>query len=230
MNEARKAKIMKMFSNCPIVSTETVAKLFTNNQPTKRASAALKELESMRLVEGKSRALGQTKVWRLTTKARREIRGSPRAISFTSGLIDHYLAIADAWYYLSTQGDLLRWTLEPRYPFGEGKKYCPDAFFAWRKNGHTLIGFLEMQLSPLTTKRWAEKWAVASAFFDSKECSTAPFQDFVNAKGEKVILKPSRLSLIAVSSQQPETIAAGSKLTITIIKEISSLSEALARQ
>jgi hypothetical protein len=96
---------------------------------------------------------------------------------------------------------------EPKDEFSPGRKmiYAPDAFFAIERGGTYL---LELQRSPLSTNRWAAKWAVAAAFFDGDYYKRASWQ-----QGGKVIFKPK---ILVMSSQSPDIVRAGSSLPLHI--------------
>lgn len=215
MNEKKKLMILGIMSDCPVVSTEHIATLFQNAQPGKRASEALLELEEEKLIEGKRRGMGQAKVWRLSKKGR-EVTGITRPpVPLTSNKVEHYLAIADTYLELQKLGMVKRWRVELREEFSIGnrkKLYCPDAFFILQVGGKAVPVLLEVQRSPLTSTRWGEKWAVASAFMDSPDYPKASFQ-FIENK----IIKPR---IVVVSTQQPETVQGGSRLPLIIVKDI----------
>lgn len=203
-----------MTSN-PIVSTEHVARYFTHRgSPHKRASEALLKLEQQKIIEGRRRAMGEAKIWRLTKKGREEHNITRQPVSFTSNKVGHYLAIASVYQDLKRIGELKRWAVELRETFGT-QKYCPDIFTVVVRGGVAKAFLIEVQESPLTSTRWGEKWAVASAFFDSEELKTASFQ-VVPGK----IIRPQ---IVALSSQQPETVQGASRLPIIIAKDIKSV-------
>jgi hypothetical protein len=213
-----------MFSNCPIVSTDQIARYFTNNQPNKRASDMLCKLQDEKLIEGLNRGLaGKTKVWRLTKKGRDSLGVTWKPIPLTSGKVDHWLGLADCWYHLNNKGQLIRWKTELREKFGDRFKFCADAFFAVRTDNGVSIGFIEYQRTDMTTTRWGEKWAIVSAFMDSEEWKNASFQDFRNGHGQPTIIKPASVKIFVVSHQQPTTIQGGSKLPLTIVRDTTHL-------
>jgi hypothetical protein len=178
-------------------------------------------LEDEKLIEGKSRAIGLPKVWRLTKRGREKMAVTSKPVSFTSGKIEHWLSIANDWVALSRMGVLEKWTVEPRYPFKVDKKelvYAPDAYFWFRVNGGKRRAyFLEHQDSPLTAKRWAEKWAVLSHFRDSPAYHKAAFQVSLD---QGVTIKPH---VIVISSQQPETVQGGSNLKLFLARDVKNL-------
>lgn len=223
MNAQRKQTILTMFINCPVVSTDQIARYFTNAQPDRRASDCLCQLAGEKIIEGHNRGLaGKTKVWRLTKKGR-ELLGVVRPpVPLTSNKVDHYLSIGDVWQHLNTVGQLKRWRVELREPFAGKMKYCADAFACITTEKGTQLLMIESQLSSLTSNRWAEKWAVASAFFDSPAYSTASFQDFKNGKGEKIVIKPTQIKILVISTQQPETIQGGSRLPLIVCRDIKN--------
>lgn len=210
---------MTILSRLPVVSTDHIARYFADRgSPAKRASEYLCYLESQRLLESQRRAIGQPKVWRLSKKGREQQNIDRRPVSLTSNKIPHYLALADAYQALRRRTDikLLHWAVELREPFKLGSRsltYCPDAFFTVERDGKRWAYLLEVQQSPLTSNRWAEKWAMATAFFDSDAVTSASFQV---AKGH--VLRPA---IVVLTPQQPETVQGGSKLPIIITKTIA---------
>jgi len=223
MNKERKQTILTIFANCPVVATNQIAKYFTNAQPDKRASECLRDLEDEKLIEGYHRGIaGQCKVWRLSKRGR-DLAGLQRSpVPLNSNKIDHYLSLTDIWQQLTTAGKLIRWRVELREPFGDKKKYCADAFAAYRSSSGTALYMIESQLSPLTTKRWSEKWALASAFMDSDAFKTASFQDLKTSKGEAITIKPQQIKILVLSNQQPDTIGAGTRLPLIIARDIKT--------
>lgn len=221
MNPSRMAQILTMFTSCPIVSTDQVARLFTNAQPDKRASAALVELEQDGLVEGRRREMGKPKVWRLTRAGHRKMAAPFAREPLTSRKLEHWLALADMWVTLRAAGELLRWRVELREVYGGGV-YCPDAFYALRMPGGTQLRFLEVQLTEQTSDRWARKWAVASGFFDSPAFAKGSFQTFLGRDNKPVTIKADQVKIVVVSKQQPDTITAGTRLPLILSRDVKN--------
>lgn len=205
-----------------MISTNHAALYFQDSgSPTKRASAHLRLLEDQKVIEGRSRAIGLPKVWRLTKRGREQLGVTARPISFTSGKMEHWLSITSDYIELSRMGDLTKWEVEPRYKFKVGNKemiYSPDAYFTFRYNGKRYAYFLEHQYSPITSKRWAEKWAVFSQFKDSPDFIKASFQTSAD-KGIRITPR-----IMVISSQLPETVQGGSNLKLYLAKDIKSIS------
>lgn len=212
-------KTLKLISNNMIWTTDHIAKYYDHRgSPGKRASAEMKVWESWKLIEGKRRAIGESKVWRLTKKGREMFHVKHRPIPFTSAKLNHYLSITSVWQDLTSMGALKHWSIELREPFMMGSRkavYSPDAFFVIQTSKGTRAYLLEVQDSPITSLRWGEKWSIASSFFESPEYKTSSLQ-IIPGK----ILSPPRI--IALSSQQPDTIQSGSRLPLIISKEIKS--------
>lgn len=218
MHEQTRLTILQTLYNCPIVSTNQIAKYFNVKYPDKRASEALLELEQEKVIEGKRRGMNESKVWRLSKKGRESMGIVKNPIPFSSNKINHYLGLVDVWQELNRIGTLKHWQVELREKFNAGSKpklYAPDAFFIIQLQHGTFAYLLELQQSPLTTLRWGEKWAVTSAFMESAEFKTATFQ-IIPGK----IIKPR---LLVLSSQQHDTIQGGSKLQLLIGKNIREL-------
>lgn len=82
----------------------------------------------------------------------------------TSSKIEHTLAIGDFYLYLNN--DLQNFIVEPQEKFSYHDKemtYYPDAFFIYQNKAY----LLEVQLHPLSSDRWSDKWQVANKFFES---------------------------------------------------------------
>lgn len=123
-----------------------------------------------------------------------------------SNKIEHLLAIGDVWFERRPPIFLV----ELREQFG-AKKYCPDAFFVHRGRAY----LLELQLYPLSTAKWAEKWAIATEYFDGGHHRKASWQLWPG----KVI----RPNILVLSQQGVDVIRGGSNLPIRIIRDIKEL-------
>lgn len=204
--------ILETLTNVRLLDTVQVANVLyaDHGSPAKRASAALHELENLRLVEGRRREIGKAKVWRLSNKGRK-LMGIEQKPPALAGLkVDHHLAIADCYLKLSRAGTLKYWTHECREQFGK-KVYAPDAFFVWE--GKPFL--LEVQRSPLSSARWGEKWAMAAEYFDGGHYRKSSWQ-FWKPK----IIRPN---LLCLSDQNPSIILAGTALQIHVGDDIISL-------
>jgi|GEM_PF-6450001 len=157
-----------MMERVPIVSTEQVARYFrTYGSPATRASEYLKALEREGLVEGYNRELGKSKCWRLTAKGRKDRKIEGKAHPFSTNKIEHILALGDA--YQALEPFLVEWKVEPRYQIEEGLTVAPDAFMIVRKaDGKRYLFLLEIQLSPLSSQRWASKWENRRRLYENK--------------------------------------------------------------
>lgn len=167
-------------------------------------------MEKEKLIEGKRREIGKSKVWRLS-KEGRELTGAAKVpLPFSSPKVEHVLAIGDVYQALVSTGRLLAFHYEPKDEFNAGRRlvYSPDAFYALRGGGAAL---LEVQRSPMSSTRWAAKWAIASAYFEGGHYKGASWQP-----GKLPIIP----RIVVLSSQEEETIKAGSMLNITIARTI----------
>jgi hypothetical protein len=210
--------ILHLMANCPIVSTDNVARYFLDRgSPSKRASEHLNFLLSERLIDGHSRALqkGKSKVWRLSKKGREKMNVTSRAIPLNSNKVDHYVSIANLYQDLKRRGELRKWIVELREDCGKSK-YCPDAFAAIKTENGTRAYLFELQLSPLPSTRWAEKWTIAQTFFENPDYLKAASFQFVEGR----IIKPN---IIVLSSQQPETVRGETRIQITIAKDLKQV-------
>lgn len=208
----RAESILDLLTKVPVIDTTQAARLTCkdNDSPNKRASELLLQLENQKMIEGRRREIGKTKVWRLTKKGRDQFKITRPPVPLSSGKIDHVLAIGDAYLDLIETGKLLphRWLYELREPMGK-RKYCADAFFV--HDGKPYL--LEVQRSPISSKRWAEKWAIASEFFDNDHLTKASFQFW-----KPRIVKPR---IMVLSAQEPDTIRAGTRLDLLILNKLS---------
>lgn len=212
MNQSKLQTILTLMTYNPVISTDNVTRYFADRgSPSKRASEYLHQLESQKLVEGKRRAIGEPKVWRLSKKGREQQNVNRFPVALTSNKVNHYITIANVYQDLKRMGELKIWRVELREKFGKDV-YSPDAFFVLQTAKGTKAFLLEVQESPLTTKRWGEKWAVASRFFESDDFKTASFQVIK----DKVI----RPNVIVISSQQPETVQGESRFNFILCNDI----------
>lgn len=211
-NESIKQTILNLMISNPIVSTSHVARYFTHRgSPYKRASEALLKLEREKVIEGRRRAMGTHKVWRLTKRGREEYGVTRPPTPFTSNKINHFLAITTVYQDLRRMGELKRWQVELRESFGK-HKYCPDCFFVLVKEGQVYAYLCEVQESPLSSERWKKKWARTEAFFSSPEFNNASFQVI---KGR--VIRPK---ILVLSKQQESTIREGCSLPLVIAQDI----------
>jgi hypothetical protein len=103
-------------------------------------------------------------------------------------------------------------------------KYAPDAYVFVEVDGRTKPFILEVQSTPITSKRWAEKWAVASQFVDSGAYKRAGFQLIK----EKVLPLPK---IMAISTQQTDTVRTGAgHLPVNHVHNASEIVTILMRQ
>lgn len=214
MNQ-RLLTILETLSKCPVISTDHAARYFTNSSPGKRASEALTELSTLKLIEGKRRAIGESKVWRLSKKGREQYGVTRQPVALNSPKVNHYLAIATLYQDIQEIGKVYHWTVELREPFQIGSKkltYCPDAYCWLKTPKGTHAYFIEVQQSPITSNRWGEKWAMATSFMESDAFPVASFQTV-----EGRVIRPR---ILVISKQQPETIQGGSRLPLIITPDI----------
>lgn len=155
-----------------------------------------------KLIEGKSREMGKSKVWRLTKKGRELTACHRQPVPFQTMKINHILAVGQIFMTLYTSGRLQYWQYEPSHA-----DYYPDAFYLL--GGKAFL--LEVQRSPISSARWAKKWAQAARYFDSGTYVTAPWQVVRGAT-----LTPR---IVVVTSQMADTVAAGCELPIKIMEE-----------
>lgn len=212
MNKQKLQTILTLMTYNPVISTNHVARYFSDRgSPQKRASEYLHELQTQKLVESRRRAIGESKVWRLSKKGRKQQGINIHPVALNSNKVNHYLAIASVYQELKRLGEVSEWRVELREKFGKDV-YAPDAFFVLKTQKGTKAFLLEVQSSPMTTKRWGEKWAIASRFFDENHYRSASFQ-FMEGKS-------FRPHVVVVSSQQPETVQGESKFKFILCDDI----------
>ena len=205
----KQTNIMATWTRISLADTDHIAALHfsANGSPSKRASEALKELELMGLVEGARRSIDKTKVWRLARKGRARIANAMKSEQLHGLKVSHHLAITSCYAALEKSGHLTRFTPELREPFGT-KVYAPDAFFVFDKRPY----LLEIQLTPLSIKRWAEKWAIGAEYFDGFHHQKASFQHWPGR-----IIRPQ---IAVITRQPPDNVMAGSRLPLHIYASI----------
>lgn len=199
----------------PVISTDQIARFFKDyRSPSKRASEMLCQLEREKLIEGRSREIGKTKVWRLSKKGREELEVKRYPTALNSMGINHLLAIGNIYLELNRTGELATFETELREEYKAGgklRKYCPDAFFAFRKKGY----LLELQLSPLSATKWGEKWSVVTSFFNGGYNNKASWQQYSN--------KPFTPNILVVTQQPKEIVTTGCKMPLIVMKDIREL-------
>lgn len=211
-------KILTLMRDVPLISTEQAARYFLKNgSPSKRASETLKSLEALKWIEGKRREIGKSKLWRLSSVGRSQVRtAAKKPLPFNTPKIEHVLAVGDLYQALQESGRLSYWKYEPKDIFRAGREmvYAPDAFFVLKSDGGHAPYLLEVQTSNISTSRWADKWAVASLFFDGDHHKKASWQVFQT---------PIKPKIIVITGSHPDTVTAGSSLPLLIMKNFSPL-------
>lgn len=200
----------------PFLSTEQVARLFPFLKwPQKEASKYLKELERQKMVEGYDRRIGESKIWRITLKAKKEYGVEKRAIPFTVRNIAHHLALADCYFDLREMGGI--WIDgELREEFinrtGIKRKYCPDAFFLYDKQPY----FLELQRSYLSRMNWTEKWKIANEFFHEGHYLSCSVSEYLDKK---------EIPIVVVTDQKEDVVEAGARVPLIVLKQFKELTK-----
>lgn len=214
MRKEQKKAILQTLSTVRIGTTKQISRFFTNAQPEKRASETLLDLQGEKLVEGKCIQIGLPKVWRLTKKGRDFMGCSFAPVPFNSPKIPHYIEIGNVYLDCLHLGELLHFTPECREPFilyGQEKEYCPDIFMIWKGRAYCI----EVQLTPISSTRWGEKWKVAETFFGEGHFKRASWQ-----KSPTKIIKPR---LVVLTKQRPETVTRLSSLPVIVTDHIAKI-------
>lgn len=206
-----RAELLRMLSSTPIIATRHAACLFPDSgSPLKRASAALKELEAEKMIEGR-RMGDMTKVWRLSRRGRTELEIQRRSIPLGSMKLNHYLAIADLYVILSDKLKYFEVELREQYErLGKIKTYSPDALFVYDRG----IYIAEVQLKRLSRKEWARKWSKANEFFNERYFEEASWQRW--RRGDNI--KPQ---FLCVSEQDPGIVMEGFSVSGRVLKVLT---------
>jgi len=199
----------------PFLSTEQVARLFPHLKwPQKEASKYLKELERQKMIEGYDRKIGESKIWRITLKAKKEYGVEKRAVPFTVRNMAHHLALADCYLDLREMGgNWIEGELREEFTnrLEKKRKYCPDAFFVYRNQPY----FLELQRSYLSRMNWSEKWKIANEFFHEGHhlsCSVAKF-----------LQEKSAIPIVVVTDQKENVAETGARVPLIVLKSFKDL-------
>lgn len=205
---------MNTLKTLPVISTDQAVRYFRDyKHPSKRVSDMFRQLEEEKLVEGRRRSMGETKVWRLSKKGREELGVNRKPLPLNATVLTHALAIGNVYLELKRTGGLLHFETELREEYtvgGKVKKYCPDAFFIYKKKPY----LLEVQLTPLSSDRWAKKWETANEFFSGPH---------LKASWQKYSKNPFRPEMVVLTKQNTEIVKAGSRIPLIIVQEIIQL-------
>jgi hypothetical protein len=134
-------------------------------------------------------------------------------VPFNTPKVEHILGLGSIFQELLDSGRLQFFLYEPKDEFfpGRRKVYAPDAFFYLQGAGAFL---LEYQRSPLSSNRWAAKWAVASEFFEGGYYKKASWQ-----RG-KIAVKPQ---ILVIAEQSPEQVQGESGLKLIVKNSIKNV-------
>lgn len=216
--EELKHNILELMTVLPIIETNQAASLLTGEResPQKRVSELLMELEKEeRLVESRHREKYKTKLYRLT-KIGREQMGVPkkrRVVPWNHRNLDHFLTLGNLMIFLKQNGKLHEFEVEPQYPYtdakGKEKVYPPDVFYIFNKKPY----LLECQLSPMSSRKWANKHRIRNEYFAGGHYLRAPFQQRYK--------KPVTPPLVIWSRRQMEhTITSGSEGSVFVVRDL----------
>jgi len=206
--DKQKQLILLALASLPIVSAAQLELYFQEyKQPNRRVSEVLSDLQREGLVEGKSREVGESKIWRLSKKGRELMEVDRHPMVMTLQNINHMLKIGDVYFTLENADNLQCFYAEPRLPFVNDveveRTYCPDAFFVFNQQPY----FLEVQLSPMSKAGWTFKWEVAEQYVQSGAIWTSPLANW---------LTHSFPPILVLSSQKEATINQSSNLILHI--------------
>lgn len=204
-------KLIICLADMPFISTEQAARYFSHLKwGQKEASKYLKEMERLKWVEGYDRRVGESKIWRMSLKGKKEFGITKRAVPFTVRNIAHHLALTECYLDLREMenGSWIKGELREEFinRVGKGRKYCPDAFFLYQNQPY----FLELQRSYLSRMNWGEKWKIANEFFGeghAATCSVAPYFEGQTA-----------IPIVVVTDQREEVVKSGADVPLIIVK------------
>lgn len=208
----RQKTILDFLSRARMLDTDQIGTIAfsENGSPAKRASECCRELVELKLIEGRRREIGKTKVWRLSKRGR-DFCGVTYAPPHLNGLkVAHNLEVAEILIQLSRWGRVGKWVTEPRHKFGK-KMHSPDAFFVYGGKAY----LLEVQRSAISTARWGEKWAISSEYFEGGFYKDAPWQFWEG--------KTIRPMILVVTDTSEEKVRAGSRLQMMVVRDIMEL-------
>lgn len=166
------------------VALSGAARVFTINQiarhphlswrtkPQKRARECLRPYhESFEKMPG---SVNQPVIWRLSNKERRRRGIVDAKISGATQRREHWLGLGDIWCALTFAGGRPeKWITEWNRQF--------DVFCVWNDQPW----LIEYQRTPITTKKWEEKWANRKEWFKSKEWDVKPRVVLVNVTNQE---------------------------------------------
>lgn len=136
--------------------------------------------------------------------------------------LEHWLALADAYLKLRRTGVMKLFVPEIRETFTVNEKeytYSPDALLVFNNR----VFVLEIQLSPLPSRRWAQKWEIHKKFYDGNFHHGANFQNYRSdtMKQAGIYMKPE--TVVLAERQEKETIQADHTFPVTVIRNIEDL-------
>jgi len=206
--DKQKQLILMALASLPIVSAGQLELYFQEyKQPNRRVSEVLNELQCEDLVEGKSREIGESKIWRLSKKGRQLMEVDRHPMMMTLQNVNHMLKIGDIFFALEKSDNLQCFYPEPRLPFtnqkGVERTYCPDAFFVFNNQPY----LLEVQLSPMARAGWAFKWEVAEQYVETDAIWSSQFSNW---------LSNSFPPILVLSSQKNSIIQQSNSLTLYV--------------
>ncbi|WP_438447401.1 hypothetical protein [Gorillibacterium sp. sgz5001074] len=109
--------------------------------------------------------------------------------------------------------------VEPREPFerlGKAMLYAPDALFVYDRT----IYLMEVQLSRLSRKQWAQKWRVANLYFNEGHYRAAGWQRWRKQGGE--FIKPH---FVVVCPQDVGLVGEGFDVQGRVLRVVHSVEE-----
>lgn len=219
IDKSRRLEISEYIQRVKIASSEQIARgwFMDYGSPAKRASEYLKKLEEEHVLESFPRGF-KPSLYRLSKQTKQTLGDTSYQTPFTKR-IDHRLYLAEILLHLSYYHIPPKFYAETRQEFewrNQSYKYSPDIICTWLGHWWTI----EAQRSPMESKKWARKWEVHKAFWESGAYKKADWQP------DKLV-KPR---LVVISNQQADTVTTGcGKLEIQVVRTITDLYNSLTR-
>jgi hypothetical protein len=200
--------IILLAKNCRIFSTDHVARWFPNHsRPNQKALEYIKPLVKDKILESNDHQGFESKLFRLSKKGREQFGANYHPVPFGNSKVPHWLLITHTYLdMLEIERPMI---FLPEQRLNE-TRFNPDIFAVWLGRAF----WIEVQKSPLTSKRWAMKWDRYNEYIQSGAYKTENWQPKTH------VVRPR---IVAISKQMPETIITGSDYEIDIVENIKEL-------
>ena len=201
--------VLRMLSLCKVCATRHVAAFYAHtNRPFIRAWEVLHYLRERDYVESYRAGMNKEATYRLSRRIRKQYGIIP--VRWNSSVMEHRLAITDVYVDL---GEPETFVTEYRSEFDwRGRRHvlCPDAYAEFQTSKGCLRMFIEVQRTPIESKRWSEKRMQYEAYYVS-----GMWQQEFETKPVVVVVMPE--------PQLPETIGSPIGYEMYIARHISEV-------